>query len=137
MRDEIIPPFDPSAYPSPLSAFRRLVKEKDTVVLTATGLPAGARLRLATLDEFDGVVWNVAGDGSAGGTGEYRRVGETIESSATGPRAQVGIEVGDLSGVWLPTVGVPAGVRFDDPSVAGDLRFNDASGGAVSRARSS
>jgi transglutaminase-like putative cysteine protease len=131
VRDVLVPPFDPRDYPSPLSAFRKFVKQDNTTLLTVTGLPAGARLRLATLDRFDGVVWNVAGDGSAEGSGEFRRVGATIPTDVRGATAQIGIEVGALTGVWLPTVGQATAVTFADDAVAGDLRFNDATGGAV------
>ena len=68
VRDEIVPPFDPRDYPSPLSAFREFVKE-DAPLFTVSGLPDGARVRLATMDRYDGVVWNVAGDGSAQASG--------------------------------------------------------------------
>lgn len=130
LRDELVPPFDPSAYPSPLSGFRKLVKDKDVELFTADGLPAGARVRLATMDRFDGVVWNVAGDGSAAASGEFRRVGETIEASAAGERARVRIEVRDLAGVWLPTVGQARAVQVEGAAGA-DLRYNDATGSAV------
>ncbi|MDM8084135.1 transglutaminaseTgpA domain-containing protein [Cellulomonas cellasea] len=130
LRDEIVPPFDPSAYPSPLSGFRKLVKEKDVELFTASGLPAGARVRLATMDRFDGVVWNVAGDGSAAASGEFRRVGETIDTSASGEQARVRIEVRELAGVWLPTVGQARAVEVEGASDA-DLRYNDATGSAV------
>ena len=131
VRDALVPPFDPRDYPSPLSAFRKFVKEDQKTLLTVTGLPAGARLRLATMDQFDGVVWNVAGDGSAEGSGEFRRVGATIPTDVRGATTRIGVEVGGLSGVWLPTVGQATAVTFADGSVAGDLRFNDATGGAV------
>lgn len=131
VRDVLVPPFDPRDYPSPLSAFRKFVKQADTTLLTVKGLPVGARLRLATLDQFDGVVWNVAGDGSAEGSGEFRRVGATIPTDVRGATARIGIEVGALTGVWLPTVGQATAVTFADGAVAGDLRFNDATGGGV------
>lgn len=131
LRDELVPPFDPRAYPSPLSGFRKLVKAKDDPLFTVSGLPAGARVRLATMDQFDGVVWNVAGDGSAQASGEFRRVGETIETTVRGEPAQVTIELEELEGVWLPTVGQATAVRFEDPTLAAELRFNDATGAAV------
>jgi transglutaminase-like putative cysteine protease len=131
LRDELVPPFDPRDYPSPLSAFRKFVKDDQKPLLTVTGLPSDARLRLATLDEFNGVVWNVAGDGAAEGSGEFRRVGETIETDVHGRTAHVGVTVEGLTGVWLPTVGQATSVRFAADAVAGDLRYNDATGGAV------
>lgn len=132
LRDEITPPFDPSDYPSPLSAFRAYVRQQeDAVLLTVDGLPAGARVRLATMDTYDGVVWDVAGDGSAEDSGEFRRVGESVETSVRGSAAQVDVEVGALDGVWLPTVGQATSIRFTDASLAAQVRYNDATGGAV------
>ncbi|AEE46463.1 transglutaminase-like domain-containing protein [Cellulomonas fimi] len=130
VRDEIVPPFDPRDYPSPLSAFRHYVKlAEDTTLLTVDGLPDGARVRLATMDRYDGVVWNVSSDGSAGASGEFRRVGDALEPTVEGDRAQVEVEVGALTGVWLPTVGQATG--FDLGQDTGDLRYNDATGAAV------
>jgi transglutaminase-like putative cysteine protease len=144
LRDALIPPFDPRDYASPLSAFRAYVKDDDAVELfTVTGLPEGGRIRLATFDWFDGVVWNVAGDGSSRASGEFRRVGETVseqaveeaaevEASGTGgARVDVEVQVGELDGVWLPTVGDAVSVRFDDTEAQSRLRFNDATGAAV------
>ncbi|HEY0218118.1 MAG TPA: transglutaminaseTgpA domain-containing protein [Cellulomonas sp.] len=144
LRDALVPPFDPRAYPSPLSAFRAFVKDDDTRELfTVTGLPEGTRIRLATFDRFDGVVWNVAGDGSSRASGEFRRVGETVSTEAVdeaaavdasgsgGTHVDVQVEVDDLDGVWLPTVGDAVAISIDDPGAASELRFNDATGAAV------
>ncbi|ADG75086.1 transglutaminase domain protein [Cellulomonas flavigena DSM 20109] len=129
VRDEIVPPFDPRDYPSPLASFRRLVKLDDTVLMTVDGLPAGARVRLATFDRYDGVVFNVAGDGSAQASGEFRRVGDEIDVPVRGTPARVEVTVGDLQGVWLPTVGYARSV--DLGRQASDLRYNDVTGAAV------
>lgn len=134
LRDRLVPPFDPQDYASPLSAFRSYVKKDDsTVLFTVQGLPAQARIRLATLDRYDGVVWNVAGDGSTSASGEFRRVGEDIdpEQTTTGTRTQVRVEVQDLTGVWLPTVGQARSITLDDADDRAGLRFNDATGAAV------
>jgi transglutaminase-like putative cysteine protease len=144
LRDALVPPFDPRDYASPLSAFRAYVKDDDTVELfQVQGLPEGARIRLATFDRFDGVVWNVAGDGSSRASGEFRRVGETVSEDAAiqaeaasasgdgGTRVEVEVQVGELGGVWLPTVGDAVSVRFDDVEAQSRLRFNDATGAAV------
>ncbi|MGY4642925.1 transglutaminaseTgpA domain-containing protein [Cellulomonas sp. URHB0016] len=132
VRDEIVPPFDPRAYPSPLSAFREFTKKnKDTTLFTVEGLPAGARVRLATMDRYDGVVWNVAGDGSAEASGEFRRVGDDLDPSIRGDDAQVEVTIEGLDGVWLPTVGQARSIRVHDAAAATGLRYNDATGGAV------
>lgn len=135
LRDEVVPPFDPRDHPSPLSAFRSFVKYwKDTPLLTVQGLPEGAHVRLATMDAYDGVVWNVAGSEQTEGSGSFRRVGETIATSAAGARARVEFEVHDLPMVWLPTVGYAERFTFtgaDRLDLASRLRYNDATGTAV------
>ncbi|GEL99615.1 transglutaminase-like domain-containing protein [Cellulomonas terrae] len=130
VRDEMVPPFDPRDYPSPLSAFREFVKE-DAPLFTVSGLPENARVRLATMDRYDGVVWNVAGDGSAQASGEFRRVGSEIDTTVRGDRARVEFTVDQLTGVWLPTVGQATAFDVADPDAASALRYNDATGGAV------
>lgn len=135
LRDELVPPFDPKDHPSPLSSFRKFVKDwKETELLTVRGLPEGAAVRLATMDAFDGVVWNVAGAEAADGSGKFRRVGETIATSTRGTRVEVEVEVHRLPSVWLPTVGYTERFDFAGPDaleLAGDLRYNDATGTAV------
>lgn len=130
LRNELTPPFDPAEHASPLSAFRSFVKADNEVLFTVTGLPAGARVRLATLDRYDGTVWNVAGGQAAEGSGEFRRVGDTIDTSAVGERARMTFTIEGLSGVWLPTVGQAESFRADG-STSEELRYNDATGAAV------
>ncbi|MCL3863200.1 transglutaminase domain-containing protein [Actinotalea sp. K2] len=135
LRDELVPPFDPRDHASPLSAFRTFVKDwYDTDLLTVRGLPEGSTVRLATMDAFDGVVWNVAGSESAEGSGRFRRVGETITTSVRGTRAEVELVVHDLPMVWLPTVGYAERFDFEGSTAAelvADLRYNDSTGTAV------
>lgn len=135
LRDEVVPPFDPRDHPSPLSAFRTFVKYwEETPLLTVRGLPEGAHVRLATMDAYDGVVWNVAGSEQTEGSGTFRRVGETIGTSVVGAPARVEFEVHDLPMVWLPTVGYTERFTFtgaDRLDLAGRLRYNDATGTAV------
>lgn len=135
LRDEIVPPFDPRDHPSPLSVFRKFVKDwEETELVTVRGLPEDAVVRLATLDAFDGVVWNVAGSEAAEGSGSFRRVGETIATSVRGESTTVELEVHDLPMVWLPTVGYAERFDFAGPratDLSADLRYNDATGTAV------
>ncbi|HEY3436823.1 MAG TPA: transglutaminase-like domain-containing protein [Actinotalea sp.] len=135
LRDELVPPFDPRDQASPLSSFRKFVKDwKDTDLLTVSGLPEGARIRLATMDAFDGVVWNVAGAGTAEGSGSFRRVGDTIRTSVRGPVETIRMEALHLPFVWLPTVGYAQSLTFEGAEAAdleADLRYDDATGAAV------
>lgn len=135
LRDELVPPFDPRDHPSPLSGFRAFIKDwRETELLTVRGLPEDARVRLATMDAYDGVVWNVAGSAQSQGSGTFRRVGETIDTTARGTSARVEFEVHELPMVWLPTVGYAERFTFtggDAVDLAADLRYNDATGTAV------
>ena len=61
LRDFIVPPFDLSAYPSPLVGFRKFTQDAnklwDQELFRVTGLPEGASIRIATLNDYDGTVW--------------------------------------------------------------------------------
>ena len=139
LRDVVIPPFDVRAYPSPLQSFRAYVRDsKDQVLFTVDGLPEGARIRLATMDAYDGVVYNVTG-GGAGGSGSFLRVGERIAPSAVdgvekGKPVTLDVTIGALDGVWLPDAGYPTRVTFDGErgsDLARSLHYNPGSGVAV------
>ncbi|WP_372595044.1 transglutaminase family protein [Actinotalea sp.] len=134
LRDELVPPYDPSTQKSPLSAFRAFVKDQgDVELLTVRGLPAGARVRLATLDAYDGVVWNVAPVDAADGSGRFRRVGDEVDATLRGTTSTVEFTVHELPVDWLPTVGYSEQIRFssDDVSMRSLLRYNDATGAAA------
>ena len=135
LRSVVVPPFDPREQPSPLAAYRAFIKEtKDTDLLTVRGLPQGDVVRLATMDGFDGVVWNVLGDGEPAASGSFRTVGDTIPTTLAGREVSVDVEVHALDGVWLPTVGQTTEITFagdDRNSARSAFRFNDATGTAV------
>lgn len=135
LRSVVVPPFDPRDHTSPLSAYRAFVKDtKDTDLLVVTGLPEGGVVRLATMDSFDGVVWNVLGDGEPAASGSFRKVGDVIPTSVTGEQVTVGVEVLALDGVWLPTVGQTTEITFGGSGAVRSrnaFRFNDATGTGV------
>jgi transglutaminase-like putative cysteine protease len=132
LREVVQPPLDPRAYPSPLVGFRKYVKDlKKEPLFTLDGMPEGTRIRLATLDTYDGVVWQVAAPNSGAGTGNFLAVGETTGDPAEGERVQIGVTVEQYSGVWLPTVGQSARIDFAGPhaaELADALGYNAASG---------
>jgi transglutaminase-like putative cysteine protease len=133
LRDRVEPPFDVRAYQSPLNGFRRYVKdEHDTPLFTVSGVAPGTRLRLATMDAYDGTVWNVAGSaGDATSSGTFRRLPLDPGSAAA---VTVHVQVSGLTGVWLPDVGTLRSVAFTGPRAAalGDgLRYNAATGTAL------
>ena len=135
LRSVIVPPFDPRDYASPLSAYRAFIKDqREADLLTVDGLPEDGLVRVATMDSFDGVVWNVVGDGEPQASGAFRKVGDVIPVTVAGAEAQVEVEVGDLRGPWLPTVGETRRVTFSGPDADRTreaFRFNDATGTGV------
>ena len=123
LRNHVQPPLDPANYPSPLNAYRSyLQNQKDVQLFSVTGLPPGARIRLATLDAYNGLVWSVV-NGSRGATdasGYFARVGDEI-TRPVGKTSKVTIDVEGLRSVWLPDVGTVSSVGFSGPR-AGTLR---------------
>ncbi|QDB78910.1 transglutaminase domain-containing protein [Georgenia wutianyii] len=137
LREVIEPPLDPHDYPSPLAGFRSYLKDhREDTVLTVTGLPAGAPVRLATMDAYDGTTWAVAGsaDGSGAGSGTFTRIGERVEATVPEDAVTVEVELGEYAGVWLPNVGRTYDVEFAGPDAvetARNLYFNRTSGTGI------
>lgn len=138
LRDTVVPPLDLRAYASPLVGFRKYVRDfKEVTLFTVSGLPSGARLRLATLDRFDGVVYNVAGDGTTG-SGTFARVGSSIADTRTGTPATITITIDALTGVWVPDAGYLTALTTTETAsaratpLAASLHYNRATGVAVS-----
>lgn len=135
LRDELAPPFDPRDFPSPLSAYRTYVKDyKDTELFTVSGLPAGTPVRLAVMDDFDGVVWNVSGAHDSEGSGAFRRIGDQLQPQTRGIEREVTFAIHDLPGPWMPTVGWLEEMRFTSavaPGQRSEVRYNDATGTAL------
>jgi hypothetical protein len=137
LRTAIEQPFDPRDYPSPLAGFRKYLRDdrvRDSL-FTVTGLPSGARIRIATLDSYDGVVYAVGSDQVDSASGTFVRIPSGVDQSETpGIPVQLVVTIDDYQGVWMPTVG-----RFEKVDFSGDrsgrLRdafyYNDVSGTAA------
>jgi len=125
-RDHVVPPLTPHDYTSPLQSFRAFVRDHaDSAQFTITGLPTGARVRLAALDAYDGLVLHASDDASSG-SGRFLPLsaGVAPEDALT----RVGVLVGDYSGVWLPTVGAVQRLTYDEAAGAQQRRntyYND------------
>lgn len=107
-RDHINPPFDPREYVSPLSEFRGYLKDqRDAELFTVSGMSSGEYVRLATMDQWDQHVYNVASStdkGSASGT--FLRTASEVDLHQGSAAEQVStVTIGEYTGVWMPTVG--------------------------------
>ncbi len=114
-RTDVVKPFDPRDYVSPLSGFRAYEESDaaDAAQLRVTGLPADGFVRIATLDSYDGVVYRVGGSDGASASGTFERVPTSVDvRGVRGTTVRVGVTVEEYSGVWLPTVGDLERVSF-------------------------
>jgi hypothetical protein len=129
---------------SPLRSFRTYTKQtastqdnvNDKLLVTVTGAPRGSRLRLLTLDRYDGQSWT-ADNNTVTGTADDRflRVDTRVETSTSGRRirVQVGIEKAYRS-AWVPTIGSLTSLRFlytDAETRRNELRYDVATSTAV------
>ncbi len=150
LRQQITPPFDVSQFASPLNGFTKYVTAtapgvngsdprvglKDEVLFTVSGLPdpvEGADavyLRLAVMDDYDGVVWRVTGDGSSG-AGEFIGVGEEVPVEAQGEAVNLTITSEQLSGVWLPMPDIVSGVSWESDEQRRSFRLNTTTNTAI------
>jgi hypothetical protein len=126
LRDRVQPPFDPTQYPSPLAGYRkyRVAKTKSAPLLTVSGVTAKTRLRIAVMDDYDGLVWRVADNGNLDA---FRRAGSRLPDAESGIEEKLKITIRGLTGVWLPTVGQPLSITFSGSrteQLASDLRYN-------------
>jgi hypothetical protein len=130
-------PFDPRDYVSPLAGFRKYLQPPDgsAVLFDVTGLPDGARIRIATLDSYDGVVYSVGSGAQTSESGSFTRVPSRFDQSAvSGDPVSIAVTIKGYSGVWLPTTGKLESVAFSGTRT-GSLRdafyYNDVSGTAA------
>jgi len=137
LRTAVVQPFDPRDYASPLAGFRRYLRDDrvDTVLLRVEGLPDDARLRIATLDSYDGVVYAVGSATIDSASGTFVRIPQSVDQSKVdGDPVAVDVEVVGYSGVWVPTVGAFESIVFSGSrpvTLTDAFYYNDTSGTAA------
>ena len=103
LRDSIEPPLDLQQYHSPITQFRWLTTDaKDQELFTVNGLREGGRIRLATLDVYDGTVFQIAGDAD---DADFQRVGTKFTDNPLldGQSTQeLHFTIGDYEDYWVP-----------------------------------
>ena len=138
LRDQIVPPFQPLEFASPLAGFRLYSKlDVDKTLFTVTGMKPDELLRLATMDSYDGHLWTVAGSTIASdGSGSFALVGGLFPRppllTADGDQT-ISLTIGAYDDVWIPTVGYPRSLTLAKQTrdqLAG-LRYNATTGSAV------
>ena len=114
LRTTVGPDIDLSAEVSPLAQYRSLFADDraDDVLFTVAAesgdLPE--RVRIATLDAYDGEVFRSGGEGAVD-AGRFVRVPSALDAGEGAPvKARVDIESWD--GIWMPTAGRLQTVEF-------------------------
>ena len=144
-RSWVEPPFDIGRYPSPLAGFRKYVDLKgqsetsnvyDKTLLEVEGVEPDTRIRFATMDRYDGMVWGATDNALPGPADDsFQRVSSTIDNPVEGDEVEVSVTLGEgYSGVWLPTVGALQSMEFetsDARAKAEVFRYNLATSTAV------
>ena len=137
LRTAIVQPFDPRDYVSPLSAFRSYWQPAtvDSTLFQVRGLPEGGRIRLATLDTYNGVVYSVGSSRVTSQSGSFTRVPSTFDQTAVdGTEQELEVTIRGYSGVWLPTTGQFEAVDFtsaDAATLRDGFYYNNVSGTAA------
>ena len=118
LRNHIDPPFDIHEYASPLQSYRGLERDSaETVLFTVEGLPDSARLRIATLDAYNGTVFAVGATGQSG-SGVFEPLRAQVTPAGDGEVGTATITVGAWSGVWVPDIGYPTSFSFEGQRAA-------------------
>ncbi|RNE63707.1 transglutaminase domain-containing protein [Cryobacterium tepidiphilum] len=115
VRARVEQPFNPRAYPSPLSGFRNYLQPEraDEPMLTVTGLPERGRLRLAALDSYDGIVYSVGSDTTTSASGSFTRLPYRLDQGGVhGEPATIAVTVDGYDGVWVPGTGALERITF-------------------------
>lgn len=118
LRTVVERPFNPLDEPSPLAAYRASFDPivAQTTALTVSGAPVGARIRIATLDSYDGSVFAVGSDQIDSASGRFVRIPTARDLSLLdGTPTTVTLAVRTTTGVWLPTLG-----EFGSITIFGD-----------------
>ena len=115
LRTDLVVPVNPASLSSPLSDFRRNVKDDARAIdFEVTGVVAGDRLRLASLDSYDGQVFTASDD-----EGPFARIGGRIDrpvaDTSAGAGRTVQIQVAGYRGPYAPILGELESVTFSGP----------------------
>ncbi|GAA4148048.1 transglutaminase-like domain-containing protein [Leifsonia shinshuensis] len=138
VRTAVEQPFDPRAYPSPLTGFRSYFEPSaaSDPMLSVSGLPADGRVRIATLDTYDGVTYSVGSDAVTSASGSFVRLPYRLDQGGTkGTPTELTVTVRGYRGPWIPGSGQLEQIQFFGPDaskLSGAYFYNDVTGtGAV------
>ncbi|MEJ1156562.1 transglutaminaseTgpA domain-containing protein [Microbacterium marmarense] len=114
LRSSVGPDIDLAQAASPLSEYRALFADERAtdIIFTVTSdgaLPA--RVRIATLDAYDGEVYRSGGAQQSAEAAQFVRLPSTIDAGEGAP-VEAEITIGALGGIWMPTLSGLEAVEF-------------------------
>ena len=118
LRSAVGPDIDLSAEVSPLAQYRALFTDDraDEVLFTVEPVADGSagalpeRIRIATLDAYDGQVYRSGGEGAVD-AGRFVRVPSALDAGE-GEAVEARVEIDAWDGIWMPTAGRLSAIRF-------------------------
>ncbi|HWR85532.1 MAG TPA: transglutaminase domain-containing protein, partial [Rhodoglobus sp.] len=114
LRAAVGPDIDLSAEVSPLAQYRSLYADDRAgdVLFTVDEVdgPLPERVRIATLDAYDGEVFRSGGEGAVD-AGRFVRVPSSLDAG-DGSDVTARVEIGAWDGIWMPTAGHLESVEF-------------------------
>mgnify|MGYP001619735122 FL=1 len=141
LRTWVQPPLDVDRYPSPLAGFRKYSSDSqalyDQPLVRVEGASSGSLLRLAVLDEWDGLAWSASGGVVGDPRTGFQRVGATIPGTPDGQTTTVRVTIEPAYAatrelaVWLPAPGPATQIQFTGPNArahADSVRYNIGTG---------
>ncbi len=144
LRDYVEPPFEIGVYASPLVGFRKYTKDAnqlwDQTLFTVKGLPEGERVRIATLDDYDGSVWAATNGTPGSERNGFQRVGARIPAGGEGREVELTVTVepafesAEEVNAWLPSAGRATAISFAGQRAAAhteQLRYNLATASGI------
>ncbi|MEO7016262.1 MAG: transglutaminase-like domain-containing protein [Leifsonia sp.] len=140
IRTAVEQPFDPRAYPSPLTGFRSYLQppRDREAMLTVTGLPSDRRIRIAALDTYDGIAYSVGTDKVTSASGSFTRMPYRLaQAGVDGRQDTLTVTVRGYRGPWVPGSGQLQQITFAGSQAAAltsSFFYNDVTGtSAVTR----
>ncbi|TDW29147.1 transglutaminaseTgpA domain-containing protein [Cryobacterium psychrophilum] len=115
LRARVQQPFNPQDYASPLSEFRSYLQPAlaDETLFEVTGLPRDGRLRLATLDGYDGIVYSAGNAVTRSAAGSFTRLPYRLDQSqVAGEPTVLSVTVDGYTGRWVPGIGQLEQIEF-------------------------
>ncbi|WP_165569238.1 transglutaminase-like domain-containing protein [Schaalia suimastitidis] len=112
LRSYVEPPLDLREYASPVAMFRLWnTREADTELFHLSKAPRSGKIRLATLDSYDGTVFQIGADNSSG---TFLKVGSVFSDNPfpDADTTELDVTIDGYVGNWVPGAGQTLSLQY-------------------------